>query len=375
MHFSYQALVLAALSLDCALAHPTHQQLHKHRRDLADLLHQKRTDFSDPALYAPGTFQNLDWASICAGGKCDPNSQSSSSPAPANPAPANPAPASSAPASSPEAGAGSAGGSTTPSTPASSPPASTGSASSSGSGSGSGSGSVSGTCNDLSSVWTKGDTSRSSAVYMGDGSQCPGGCTSADSPKYSIFGAATSSANSGDEYRGNVGEPYGQNLLPLSDCNTDGQDYSITFTANSPVTIALWNKVGDDWQTPGRTMTGASRNAWFLFDLAANDKAVIGVAPNSQVSFSQVCDRNENGQFDCPWGEADFSDTNNGAWSGYDYSVEANNYVNSGGISVTVDGFDVSDASACGFYKPGQEDTGCNTNPPAGSMHVKVSVG
>ncbi|KAF6240146.1 hypothetical protein HO173_001756 [Letharia columbiana] len=255
--------------------------------------------------------------------------------------------------------------------PLQAPPASTSSASSSGSGSGSGSG----ICNDLSSVWTKGDTSRSNAVYMGDGSKCPGGCTSADSTKYSTYGAATLSANSGDAYRGNVGEPYGQNLLPLSDCNTDGHDYSITFAAKSPVTIALWNKVGDDWQTSGRTMTGASRNAWFLFDLAANENAVIGVAANSQVSFSQVCDRNENGQFNCPWGEADFSDTNNGAWSGYDYSVEANNYVNSGGISVTVDGFDVSDSNGCGFYKAGQEDTGCNTNPPAGSMHVKVSVG
>ena len=212
---------------------------------------------------------------------------------------------------------------------------------------------------------------------MGDGSKCPGGCTSADSGKYQTYGAATSSANSGDQYRGNCGNPYGQNLLPLSDCNTDGHDYSITFTANSPVTVALWNKVGDDWQTPGRNMTGASRNAWFLFDLEAGHKAVIGVAPNSQISFSQACDRNGNGQFNCPWGEADFADTNNGAWNGYDYSVEANNYVNSGGISVSVDGYDTSDSSACGFYKPGQENTGCNTNIPAsaGSMHVKVTLG
>ena len=358
MRLIYPALVLAASSLECAFAHPTHQQLHKHRRDLADLLHQKRTDFSDPATYAPGTFQDLDWASICAGGKCDPQAKSASNQAPANPAPANPAPASSAPASVPESGSGTTGGSTTTSTPASSPQASTGSV-----------------CNDLSSVWTKGDTSRSNAVYMGDGSKCPGGCTAADSPKYSTYGAASSSSGSGDAYRGNVGEPYGQNLLPLSDCNTDGHDASITFTAKSPVTVALWNKVGDDWQTPGRALTGASRNAWFLFDLAANEKAVIGVAPNSQVSFSQVCDRNGNGQFNCPWGEADFSDANNGAWSGYDYSVEANNYDNTGGISVTVDGYDVSDSNACGFYKPGQESTGCNTNPPVGSMHVQVSVG
>ena len=210
---------------------------------------------------------------------------------------------------------------------------------------------------------------------MGDGSKCPGGCTSADSAKYSSYGQVSSSAGSGDAYRGNVGVPYGSNLLPLSDCNTDGHDYSITFTANSPVTVALWNKVGDDWQTPGRQLTGASRNAWFLFDLAAGEKAVIGVAANSQVSFSQVCDRNGNGQFNCPWGEADFSDTANSAWNGYDYSVMANNYVNSGGISVTVDGYDVSDSTKCGFYKAGQENTGCNTNPPAGSMHVKVTMG
>ena len=68
MQLPYQALVLAALSLECALAHPTHQQIHKHRRDLADVLDQKRADFSNLDTYAPGTFQNLDWASICAGG-------------------------------------------------------------------------------------------------------------------------------------------------------------------------------------------------------------------------------------------------------------------------------------------------------------------
>ena len=368
MLFSYQALVLAALSLECALAHPTHQQIHKHKRDLADVLHQKRTDWADASNYIPGTFENLDWAKICAGGKCNGDSQSSSDPQKAE-APANPVP------SVPEG----AGGSTPASTPASNPPASTGSASSpqpsTSSASSSGSGSDSSVCNDLSSVWAKGDTSRSNAVYMGDGSKCPGGCTSADSEKYHGYGAATSSANSGDQYRGNCGQPYGQNLLPLSDCNTDGHDYSITFLAKSAVTVALWNKVGDDWQTPGRNMTGASRNAWFLFDLEAGHKAVIGVAPNSQVSFSQVCERNGNGQFNCPWGEADFSDTNNGAWNGYDYSVMANNYVNSGGISVQVDGYDVSDSNGCGFFKPGQESTGCNTNPPAGSMHVKVQVG
>ena len=356
MQLSYQALVLVALSLECALAHPTHQQIHKHRRDLVDLLHQKRTDFSDPATYAPGTFQDLDWASICAGGKCDSSSKSAAKELQANPAPANAEPASSTAASP-----------TTASVPASSPSASTGS--------GSDSNPDSGNCNDLSSVWTKGDTSRSNAVYMGDGSKCPGGCTSADGSKYHTYGAATQPANSGIEYRGNVGDPYGRNLLPLSDCNTEGHDHSITFTAKSPVSMAFWNKYGDDWPTEGRNLTGASRNAWFIFDLAANEKAVIGVAPNSQVAFSQLCDRNENGQFNCPWGEADFSDSINGGWNGYDYSVEANNYVNSGGISVTVDGYDASDSKACGFYKPGQESTGCNTNPPAGSMRVKVLVG
>lgn len=358
MHLSLQALVLAALSFECALAQPAHQHLHKHRRDLANLLSQKRGyDTSNV------DFGAMDWSSICANGACSPGGANHGAAAAAgHPAAAaassapvaaqvkeevaSPAKAASAPAKS------------------SSPPST-------------------GSCSDLSSVWTTGDTSRSSMVYMGDGSSCTGGCTSADGAKYTTLGGSTPARNVGqtDTYVGNVGAPYGQNMLPLTDCDVSGHDYSITFTNgdSSPIKVAMWNKVGDDNSIAGRDMTGATRNAFFLFPLEAHQSASFAIAENSQIAFSQACDRNEaNGQFECTWGEADFADANkpnNGA-SGYDRSSIPNGAGNTGLLTVSADGYDASSESANSFVSTSQLNTGGKTNIPSGQpAHIKVTLG
>ncbi len=361
MHLSLQALVLAALSLECALAQPSHRHLHKHRRDLADLL-KRGTDVSGV------DFGTLPWDAICANNGCAPGGANNGvAKAAGHPAAA---PASSAApvvnekvATSPK--------STTPASPASS---------SSGSSGSSGSSSSTGSCSDLSSVWTTGDSSRDSAVYMGDGSACPGGCSSASSPKLTKLGGTTSPRNVGqtDGYMGNVGSPYGSNMLPLTDCDTSGNEYSITFTnsESSPIKVALWNKVGDDNATPGRVLTGATRNAWYMFPLEAGQSAAFAVAPNSQIAFSQACNRNPaNGQFDCTWGEADFADAQNSNWSGYDRSSLPNGAGNTGLLTVCADGFDCSSQSEHSFTSFSQKNTGGKTNIPAGPAHIKVTMG
>ena len=374
MHISYQALVLAALSLECVLAQPAHrhQHQHKHRRDLADVLNAKRdVDYNNPDLY-----KNVDWSKVCADGGCAPGSPNAQSSAAAVAPVATPVSTaastqSSTPAASPQEQGAVAVGSSSSSAAATSPTSSSKSSS----------GSSTGSCNDLSSVWTSGDNSRSSMVYMGDGSSCSGGCTAADGKPYTSFGGSTPATNVGqtDGYEGNVGSPYGHNMLPLSDCKTDGYDYTITFTANSDIEVALWNKVGDDYKTPGRVQTGASRNAFFKFPLSSGQSAVFAFAPNSQVAFSQACERSgTTGQFDCTWGEADFADANtpnNGA-SGYDRSSIPNSAGNTGLLTVCAAGFDCSSKETHSFVSTSQLNTGGNTNIPAGQpAHLTVTMG
>ena len=216
-------------------------------------------------------------------------------------------------------------------------------------------------------------------AYMGDGSSCPGGCSSADGGKYTSFGGTTTPQNVGqtDAYIGNIGSPYGHNMLPLPDCDISGHDFSLTFTAASDVKIALWNKNGDDCAMPNRPLTGASRNAFFMFELAEGQKAVFAMAPDSQVAFSQACDRNsKTGQFDCTWGEADFGDTQNGGASGYDRSSIPNGQGNTGLLTVSAPGFDASSQQANSFVSTSQLNTGGNTNIPAGQpAHIQVTMG
>lgn len=354
MHLSFQALVLAALSLECALAQPAHRHLHKHRRDLADVLSQKR-DVDTSGVQ----WDKLPWQAICENGACQ-----SSAPAAAPGSTSVPAPIVQEKVATPAKS----------STPASSSSSSSGSSGSSGS---------TGSCSDLSSLWTTGDTSRSSMVYMGDGSSCKGGCTSADGPKITKLGGSTEPRNVGqtDTYMGNVGTPYGSNMLPLFNCDVSGYDYSITFTNSdsSQIKVAMWNKVGDDNATPGRVMTGATRNAFYTFPLEASQSASFAIAPNSQIAFSQACDRNvSNGQFDCTWGEADFADANhpNDGASGYDRSSIPNGQGNTGLLTVSADGYDASSKSAHSFVSTSQLNTGGKTNIPAGQpAHIKVAMG
>lgn len=99
MFFSYSAVVLAALSLECALAQPAHRHVHKHARNLDEVLNEKRTptDFNSNIYHnADGTpFSQAQWACFSTGKTDCPQDSSSSGSSPAAPAAA---PAASSPA-------------------------------------------------------------------------------------------------------------------------------------------------------------------------------------------------------------------------------------------------------------------------------------
>ncbi len=359
MHISFQALVLVALSLEGALAQPAHRHQHKHRRDLADVLGQKldlgkRQDFNDPSLY-----KDVDWKKVFTSSSADtPPPASTTAAAPPASTPASP-PASSGTGTSSSSDTSSSGG---------------GSDTSSSTGSGSGS------CVYPAAVWDKSQKDTSQANI--GGATCPGGCTSADGEKFSSFSALTQSKSDGkvDDYQGNVGQTYGHNMYPLSGCDVSGQQYSITFTNadTSKIEVALWNKVGDDYKSPGTLgpITGAFRNAFFKFPLEGGQSASFAVDKNSQVAFSQACDRSFSGGHDCTWGEADFGNESNKGYSGYDRSSIPNSKGNTGLLTVCADGHDCSSAQSHSFVSASQTDAGGNLAiSPGEPMHLKVTMG
>jgi len=357
MHLPFQALILAALSLEGALAQPAHRHQHKHRRDLADVLN-KRFDFT-----------TLDWTTICAEPGACQNGKAAAAPeklavAPVGAPVVAPSGTSLAPASSAVA-------------PSSSP-----SSSSTSSSSGSSSGSSTGSCIYPSDVWgpTSKDTSRSAAQPNAD-PKYPGGVTSADGPAFSKFSAPSGTHADGTpaDYQGNVGAEYGHNMFPLQNCDVSAHTYAITFinADRKSIQVAIWNKVGDNYQSPNvpGPITGAFRNAFWKFTLGAGQSAAFAVDANSQIAFSQVCDLGPAGNFECTWGEADFGSEPNNGWSGYDRSSIPNSKGNTGLLTVCAEGHGCSSKEANSFVSVSQTNAGGDLSIPAGSAHMKVTMG
>lgn len=361
MHLSFQTLVLAALGLECILAQPAHRHQHKHKRE------DKGNDGIPDEI-----FEGLPWDKICADGNCDPNK----APVTNNKLAVNPirpaVAASSGPSSSPVV---------QPSSPSSSStPSSSGASTNSGSGS----------CIDVASIFDKKsrDNSRDEIdKFVPNGqpkekpdTDCMGGCTAADGDSFSTFGEATPPAFQGetDGYRGNVGSPYGHNMYPLSDCDVSGQKYAITFTNSDSkqIEVAMWNKVGDDFKIPDRKQTGHTRNAFWKFSLEAGQSAAFAVQANSQIAFSQACNRGGIGEFDCAWGEADFGNLNNKGWSGYDRSTIRNSAGNTGLLTMCAEGHGCSSKEAHSFVTDKQTDAGGDLSIPAEeNAHMRVTMG
>lgn len=209
----------------------------------------------------------------------------------------------------------------------------------------------------------------------------PGGITSADGAPFSGFGdpSGTHSDAVDADYQGNVGSTYGHNMFPLQDCDVSGQDHTISFTnaASESIEVAMWNKVGDNYQMPNvpGPITGAFRNAFWKFSLGAGQSTVFAVQANSQIAFSQACNRAFAGNFDCTWGEADFADVPNGGNSGYDRSSIPNSQGNTGLLTVCADGHDCSSEQSNSFVSVSQTNAGGNLDIGPGPAHIKVTMG
>lgn len=141
------------------------------------------------------------------------------------------------------------------------------------------------------------------------------------------FGKRTNSTGSGVKYAGNVGNPWGSNILEVSAATAHAYKYVVQFSHGSTDdwTVVIWNKIGPDGE-----MTGWYGNSAVNFTLPAGEKRYVAFDENSQGAWGAAkgtsLPTDQFGGYSCTWGEFDFGNENNDHWSGWDVSaIQAQN--------------------------------------------------
>ncbi|KAJ5261420.1 hypothetical protein N7478_012015 [Penicillium angulare] len=154
------------------------------------------------------------------------------------------------------------------------------------------------------------------------------------------FGSSTSGSGSGDTYIGNVGNPYGSNIIEVSASDASSYEYVIQFQGSNTDdwTVVIWNKYGSDG-----TMDGFYGNACQTFTLSAGATKYYAFDGDSQGGWAAAegssVPTGSSGAYSATWGEFDFGSTTNSGWSGFDVSaIQAQNN------GETVQGMKICDA-------------------------------
>lgn len=190
------------------------------------------------------------------------------------------------------------------------------------------------------------------------------------------FGGMSSPKDDGnkDHYIGNVGMPYGSNMLKL-DKPEHAKDYKYSNTFSNPtgekISVIVWNKSGKD----GQAQSGMSLPANLKFDLGPKESVAVAFDENTQVSFAQDCERDpaKGNVPNCTWGEVDFGDLRNGGWSGYDRSSIPNSAGNTGLLTISCEGAKTSSQQSNSFTSEAQSNAGGSLAP--GPAHFYTTMG
>lgn len=154
------------------------------------------------------------------------------------------------------------------------------------------------------------------------------------------FGSSTSSSGTGVTYAGNVGNPYGSNIIEVSSSDASQYKYVAQFTGSNTDdwTVAIFNKYGSDGK-----MDGWYGQACNTFTLAAGETKYIAFDDDSQGGWAaasgSTIPTDSSGGYASTWGEFDFGSTTNSGWSGFDVSAIA---AQNAGMSVS--GMKICDA-------------------------------
>ena len=320
MQLSFNTLLVAALGLDCVLAQPANRQ--KQRRDLADV------NWKDSANYA-----GVDWSTVNYGGGA----------AASTPVAAASTPVAAASTTTPAVAATTASAVQSAYTHAKGSP-------------------IHQHHNNHNSAPKATNVVANSAVSSSSGSKS--------------FGGVSSPKDNGnkDEYIGNVGIPYGSNMVLLDSADkAKTYKYSNTFTnpTSDKISVIVWNKSGKD----GQAQSGMSLPPTLTFSLDPNESKAVAFDENSQVAFAQDCARDpmKGNLPNCTWGEVDFGDLRNGGWSGYDRSSIPNSAGNTGLLTISCEGAKTSSKGSNSFTSAAQTNAGGSLAP--GAAHFFTSMG
>ena len=136
------------------------------------------------------------------------------------------------------------------------------------------------------------------------------------------FGGRTNLGGTGDEYGGNVGDPWGSNiiLVPVTDAWQYNNVIQLQNVLTDPLTVVFWNKIGPDGGMNG----WYQGNSALTFQLAPGELQYVAVDDNSRGAFSAAVGSlpvDAQSGYDSTWGEFDFANAVNGNCNGYDVSM------------------------------------------------------
>lgn len=137
------------------------------------------------------------------------------------------------------------------------------------------------------------------------------------------FGGRSKPSGTKIKYQGNVGIPWGSNVISVSPTEAHRYKYVVQFTgANTePWTITIWNKVGPDGK-----MDGWYGHSALTFILAPGETRYVAFDEDSEGAWGAAPGTkglpvDKWGGFTSTWGEFSFGDAENDGWSGWDVSA------------------------------------------------------
>ncbi|KAJ6105161.1 Allergen [Penicillium sp. IBT 18751x] len=135
---------------------------------------------------------------------------------------------------------------------------------------------------------------------------------------------STEPTGSDVSYKGNIGNPYGSNIIEVSPTIAEQYKYVAMFRGSQKQiwTVAIWNKIG-----PDGALDGWYGRACKTFILTGDQTRYIAFDEDSQGAWAAApgfsIPIDSNGGYASTWGEFDFGSTINSGWSGFDVSAIA----------------------------------------------------
>lgn len=133
---------------------------------------------------------------------------------------------------------------------------------------------------------------------------------------------STGSGGSGIHYKGNVGDPWGSNIIEVSGDKASQYKHVVRINSanDDSWTVVFWNKMGPDGQ-----LTGWYGHSALRFTIHPGETKYVAFDEDTQGAWGAAkgddLPTDNFGGYACTWGEFDFGNTSNNGWSGWDVSA------------------------------------------------------